>query len=128
MNKFATAINCIDGRVQIPVNKYLKNKTHADYIDTITTPGADKLLSEQHDKEELRAIKKKIEISVNGHQSNTIAIIGHYDCLGNPVSEKEHFEQIKKACKNIKNWFPHCKILGLWVNNNWEVEELTTIE
>lgn len=36
MGKFATAINCMDGRVQIPVIEYIKSKYEVDYVDMIT--------------------------------------------------------------------------------------------
>ncbi len=36
---FATAINCMDGRVQLPVIAYLKSKYVVDYVDAITEPG-----------------------------------------------------------------------------------------
>ena len=32
---FATAINCMDGRVQIPVIEYLKKEFKVDYVDMI---------------------------------------------------------------------------------------------
>ncbi len=39
MGKFVTAINCMDGRVQIPVIEYLKNNYGINYVDMITAPG-----------------------------------------------------------------------------------------
>ncbi|WP_369522760.1 carbonic anhydrase [Guptibacillus hwajinpoensis] len=34
MNKrFGTALNCIDGRTQIPVTQWLKAHYHLDYVD-----------------------------------------------------------------------------------------------
>jgi len=44
--KFATAINCMDGRVQTPVIKWLKNEYKVNYIDMITEPGPNKILAE----------------------------------------------------------------------------------
>ena len=45
MKKFVTAINCIDGRAQIPVIDWLKAATDADFVDQITEPSADKALA-----------------------------------------------------------------------------------
>ena len=45
-NRFATAINCIDGRVQVPVSNWLKRSYSVSYVDTITEPGVDRLFSE----------------------------------------------------------------------------------
>jgi len=92
--KFATALNCMDGRVQIPIIEFLKKKFKVDYVDMITEPGIDKILAEGN-KELISWIKEKIKISVKKHNSKVIAIVGHADCAGNPV--KKHVEQIKKV-------------------------------
>jgi len=36
---FCTAVNCMDGRVQLPVINYLKERFSANYVDMITEPG-----------------------------------------------------------------------------------------
>ena len=43
---FITAINCIDGRVQEPLISFIKKEFSAEYIDLVTEPGPDKILSE----------------------------------------------------------------------------------
>ena len=81
MGEFATAINCIDERVQIPVIEYIKSKYEVYYIDMITLPGPNKVLAESKDKSALESIKRCVEISVNLHGSKLIAVSGHYDCV-----------------------------------------------
>lgn len=124
INKFATSINCIDGRVQIPVTEYIKGKFQVDYVDTITQPGVNKILAECKDEFILESIKKSVEITVNRHGSRLIAICGHYDCAGNPVDKDEHIRQIKIAIEIVKSWYPDVKVIGLWVNQDWQVEEV----
>jgi len=119
--KFATALNCMDGRVQIPIIEFLKKKFKVDYVDMITEPGIDKILAEGN-KELISWIKEKIKISVKKHNSKVIAIVGHADCAGNPVEKEKHIEQIKKGMKIIKLMKLNVKIIGLWVNENWQVE------
>jgi carbonic anhydrase len=119
--KFATALNCMDGRVQVPVIEFLKKKFKVDYVDMITEPGIDKILAEGN-KELISWIKEKIKISVKKHNSKIIAIIGHADCAGNPVEKEKHIEQIKKGMKIIKLMRLNVRIIGLWVNENWQVE------
>jgi len=99
--KFATALNCMDGRVQKPVIEFLEKKYKVDFVDMITEPGIDKVLAEGN-KKILKEIKKKIEISVKKHGSKIVAVVGHADCAGNPVDKKDHLTQIKKAKKNYK--------------------------
>lgn len=43
---FGTVLNCIDGRVQIPVINWMKENFDLDYVDLITEPGMDKVLSQ----------------------------------------------------------------------------------
>jgi hypothetical protein len=42
---FATAINCMDGRTQIPVTDYVRKKYKVEYVDMITEPGPIKVLA-----------------------------------------------------------------------------------
>ncbi|MCK4433251.1 MAG: hypothetical protein KAV48_04880, partial [Methanomicrobia archaeon] len=57
--KFATAINCMDGRVQIPVIEWLKRKYSASYVDMITEPGPNKILAESKDDPVIETIKRR---------------------------------------------------------------------
>ncbi len=119
--KFATAINCIDGRVQFPVLEWLLNDTHADYIDMITEPGPDHALI-NGSPEAIEAIKRKILISVENHQSGFIAIAGHYDCAANEATREEHCQQIKQCVELVSGWFSAVPVVGLYVNEEWKVE------
>jgi len=119
--KFATALNCMDGRVQEPVIKFLKNKYKVDFVDMITEPGMDKILAES-DQKTLNGIRQKLEISVKKHGSKIVAIVGHTDCAGNPVEKEQHISHIKKGKKIIESMNFKVKVLGLWVNEKWKVE------
>jgi hypothetical protein len=118
---FATALNCMDGRVQEPVIKFLKEKFKVDFVDMITEPGMDRILAEGN-KKTLTEIKQKIDISAKKHGSKIVAIIGHIDCAGNPVQKEEHIRHIKRGKEIIESMNFNVKVLGLWVNENWEVE------
>lgn len=119
--KFGTAINCMDGRVQLPVIKWLKENYHLDYIDMITEPGPEKVLSHG---EEIESLKSKVLLSVKVHGSNTLAIVGHHDCAGNPVSKEEQLNQIRRAVQVIYSWNLKAiqKVIGLWVDDSWKIE------
>src|SRR5262249_33557428 len=47
---FATAICCIDGRVQSPVADWLKINGSVRYVDAVTIPGPDKALTHGHEE------------------------------------------------------------------------------
>ena len=123
--KFGTAINCMDGRVQIPVTNWMKSKYALDFIDMITEPGPDKMLT-QGSPEQVASIKSRVLISVNAHGSETILIAAHHDCAGNPVSREEHLQQVTECVKILESWkLPAKNIVGAWINDNWTVEIVT---
>jgi len=120
--KFGTAINCMDGRVQVPAMDWLKQKYALDYIDTITEPGPEKMLT-RGKLEQVESIKSRVLISVNAHGSETVFIAAHHDCAGNPVSRDEHIKQVRESVKLIKSWkLPVKTVIGAWINEDWTVE------
>ena len=120
--KFGTAINCMDGRVQIPVTNWMKGKYALDFIDMITEPGPDKMLS-QGNPAQVESIKSRVLISVNAHGSETILVAAHHDCAGNPVTKEEHISQVKDCVKILQSWkLPVKNIIGAWINDSWMLE------
>lgn len=124
MKKFAAVINCMDGRVQIPVIKYIKKKYEVEYIDMITEPGPNKIIAENKECKTIDSIKERVKISIDNHGSDLIAIVGHYDCAGNPAEEEKQIEDIKLAVKNAESWNLGTKIIGLYVNEEWKVKKI----
>ena len=122
--KFCTVINCMDGRVQEPVIKYMKERFQADYVDSITEPGPNGILAENTNQSIIENILLRTDISVNKHKSDALAIIGHHDCAGNPVSKSRQIEQVRQSMKYMDEHFPNITIVGLWVDENWQVHEL----
>ena len=118
---FATSICCMDGRIQISLGTWVKKNYLVDFVDTITEPGVEKKISENIDVEQ---IKSKVDISINKHKSETIIVSGHHDCAGNPVTKEEHVAQIKKSVEIIKSWNYTVKVVGVWVNDQWEIEQI----
>jgi len=120
--KFGTAINCMDGRAQLPVTNWMKGKYALDFIDMITEPGPDKMLS-QGNPAQVESIKSRVLISVNAHGSETILVAAHHDCAGNPVTKEEHISQVKDCVKILQSWkLPVKNIIGAWINDSWTLE------
>ena len=119
--KFATSISCMDGRIQFPISEWIKEKFSVDYVDTITEPGVDKIVAENSG---LESIKGKASISINAHKSELIVVSGHYDCAANPVSDDDHINLIKKDVEVISSWNLGVKVLGVWVDGSWNVNEV----
>ncbi len=122
--KFCTAVNCMDGRVQLPVIQYLKNKFKADYVDMITEAGPNKILSEQSDPGLIGSIYNRLTISVEKHDSIKIAVVGHHECAGNPKGKDDQRRDTEKAVELIRNKFVNVEVIGLWVDENLNVEKM----
>lgn len=118
-NTRATCLNCIDGRVQLPVLHWIREQYQIDFVDVITAPGIDGVLSSQDNIEE---IIKSINISITVNKSTRIFVVGHYDCKGNAVDEKTHLQQIARSVERLKTYWSGFEITGLWVNSHWQVE------
>jgi hypothetical protein len=124
--KFGTAINCMDGRAQMPVINWMKEQFRLDYIDMITEPGADKAVGDGW-FERIEEIKAKAFISANAHGSRIIVIAGHDDCAGNPVTPEQHKAHLKEAVKEVLSWnLPLEKVLAIWLNKDWKVEVISS--
>lgn len=121
---FVTTINCMDGRVQIPVNEYMMSTFKADYVDTITEAGPNKILADADNPVLVESIKARYNVSTMKHDSKVVAIVGHYDCGGNPADKGEQLEQIKKACSFVTAWNENVKVIGLWVDETWAVSKV----
>ena len=115
----ATCLNCMDGRVQLPVLHWIKENYHVDFVDVITEAGMDNVLSNQQD---ITEVLRSITISVDMNKSTRLFVVGHYDCRGNPIEEGLHRQEIIDSVKRLKKHWPGLEIVGLWVNKNWQVE------
>ena len=120
--KFATAINCMDGRTQVPVGDWLRARTGALYVDAITEPGPVKLLADGLYLTRIDWMRAKVDVSVDRHGSRVIAVVAHSDCAGNPAPKETQLRQLAAAVKRVRGWRPECEVIGLWVDENWEVE------
>ncbi len=118
---FATAINCIDGRAQIPVIEWMRDHFNIEYVDMITEPGPDRALA-LGPPGTIAAIKQKVLLSVQRHLSHIVAIAAHHDCLANPIGKREHADYVKQSVGRIASWGAPVRVVGLWVDERWHVE------
>ena len=119
--KFGTSISCMDGRIQIPINNWIKKIHSVDYVDTITEPGVEKKISESID---IDKIKSKAEISIFKHNSGLVVVSGHHDCAGNPVPREQQIEHTRRAAERLRTRFPDVEVVAVWVDENWQVQVL----
>jgi len=122
--RFCTTINCMDGRVQLPVIQFLQQRFGAEYVDNITEPGPIRIVAEEGDESQAASILARVDISVNKHGSRGIAVVGHYDCTGNPVGKDVQDRQTIAAVEMLRLRYPQAEVIGLWVDEDWQVKEL----
>ena len=120
-HKFATAITCIDGRVQQPVADWMKLHTNVEYVDLITEPGPDKVLSSETTYV-VDEIIRKVSFSVKYHESPVVALCGHHDCAANHANREEHIEQIMLGVQVLQSYDLNVRLLGLWLSEWGSVE------
>ena len=120
-DRFATAVTCIDGRVQQPIVDWMKLNMNVHYVDLITEPGPDKALSDGpvHVIDE---VVRKVSFSILHHSSNVVALTGHHDCAANDADKEEHIEQILDGIRVFLSYRINARVLGLWLNEWNSVE------
>ncbi len=121
-DKFATAITCIDGRVQQPIVDWMKLNTNVHYVDLVTEPGPDKVLSSGPSLA-IDEVVRKVSFSIHHHASTVVALAGHHDCAANPTDKEEHAEQILEGIRVLVSCRLNARVLGLWLNE-WNSVEL----
>lgn len=119
--EFATSISCMDGRIQGPLQDWIRSTCGVDYVDTITEPGIDKSIS---DGVMAASVRAKAEISVRAHGSKNIIVSGHHDCAANPASEQEHADMIRRAVSVVSSWNLGVEVAGVWVGPSWQVTRI----
>ena len=120
---YYTAINCMDGRIQESVASYIKLKKNVLFVDMITSVGPVRILANKK-TENLEPIISCIDISLRKHKSKGIAVIAHYDCAGNPISDEEQKQLLQKAVTFLRNRYINFSVCGLWVDKNWKVVKI----
>jgi hypothetical protein len=114
----------MDGRTQLPVINYLQERFNAQYVDVVSEPGPNGILAKQTDQSLVESIFKRVDISLQHHHSKGIAIVGHHDCAGNPVEKPEQIANVQEAIALLKSHYSEVEIIGLWVDENWNVHEI----
>jgi len=121
---FCTAINCMDGRVQLPVILFLKKRFEVEFVDSITAAGPIKTIAEGRNQKVIESILRRIKISMNKHKSKGMAVVGHEDCAGNPVDKQQQMAHLKASLAFLGERYPGTEILALWVDGSWTVHEI----
>ncbi len=124
MTEFATVLHCIDGRVQLPVLYYLQERFDVPYIDVITEAGIVRHIADPEDNPIKIASFASLSISIEKHCSTQVALVAHEDCAGNPKSQEEQEEELRRGLKELGLRFPELKRVALWCSLSGEIVEV----
>ena len=121
---FCVAVNCMDGRVQRPVLDFLERKFHAQYVDMVTEPGPNGILASQDNPDAVASLLQRVDISLSKHAAVGIAVIGHFDCSGNPGDRSKQDADTGAAVRFLRGLHPDTAVIGIWVGPDWLAEEI----
>lgn len=121
--RFATVVSCFDGRVQEPVSTWIKTHASVAYVDVITVYAPERVLTEGSHAE-ITHIHDEVRHSMRKHDVHVLAVVGHDDCEGNPVTRPEQIAQLLRALAVVAAWDVSIPIVGLWVDARGHVEPL----
>lgn len=119
--EFATALSCIDGRIQRPVNDFLIAEFGVTYLDTVTRAGMVKHLTSSYDPA-TAGVVADLDASVRAHSSKHLALVAHRDCAGNPVDDETQLRQLDDAVAHFRRRYPELNVVGVWVDTGKSVE------
>ena len=99
-----------------------------DNADIVSEAGPVQYLAEHKDSEEAKSIIRRVNISIDVHGSKGLAIIAHESCDGNPSTGALQRKQLYKAVTYAATLYPGKDVVGLWVDDDWKVNEICTVE
>jgi hypothetical protein len=115
----------MDGRVQLPVIVFLKDYFNVEYVDTITEAGPVRVFDKISDLAMLNSLYNRVDISVDRHASQGLAVCAHADCAGNPVDDDHQQQQLQSAVISLREKYPNIEIVALWIDQEHHVHKCT---
>jgi hypothetical protein len=125
---FCTAINCIDGRIQLPVIEFLKVRFGTTYVDVLSEAGPAQLLAVRRDRRAAKLLLERLAFAIKAHDSMGIAIAAHHDCVATPADDDTQRYYVTRAVNFLAKRFNHLSVLGLWLDDGWSVHEVCSEE
>lgn len=132
--KLAIAITCSDWRLHqdaVHYNKQLAELLGADGVDLIVVPGPDGLYKEGSETA-LKVVADAAKLLAGAHNSMAIAVVGHYQCAGNPASDEQHDADAAEAAQALRKSLdfagPIVAVSTVYRDDaNWSLKEIARI-
>ena len=125
---FFTVVGCMDGRVQDVIARFGREKFDAEFPDTITEAGIVGLISNNPQQKFVENLEFKLLVSIEKHHSKGILVDGHQECVGNPVDDEKHKEDVRKSVEFIRELTEDkVPVTGVFVvrdGDSWKAEKI----
>jgi len=118
------AVNCVDGRAQLPVIEFIKREYGWSLFDVITEWNPAYVLSERNTSIEANSIMEKIESLIKNNIYNTIVITAHHGCADNCESDADYSRHLNLSVRYVGKHFPELKVIGLWIDADGNTKEV----
>ena len=129
------AITCVDNRLHEPsIVPKLREILESDSVYLETMPGPEGcILGRQDDPQNyhLKALLSDLALLIEAKGISTVALIGHCDCAGHPVSDEQHKTDICTAATKLHTELPESiTIIPLLAHppeqaGPWQIERLS---
>lgn len=98
------AVTCVDCRLhECSIVPALKNIMGVDKVYIETTAGPEGRILQSEPNHHLAALVDDLELLIKAKAARVVAIVGHCDCAGHPVSDAQHTIDIVKAAAVVKS-------------------------
>ena len=97
------AVTCVDCRLhECSIVPALKKIMGIDKVYIETTAGPEGRILQAEPNHHLLALVDDLELLIKAKDAKVVAIVGHCDCAGHPVSDAQHAIDIVKAAQVIE--------------------------
>lgn len=115
--RFATAITCMDGRIQQSVVEWTRRRFGVDYVDMLTVAGPDRAVGD--DQLVGTRLLSDAVLSQQAHGSEFLVLASHSDCAANPVSGPEHERMVRAGVDWLGERLPGMTVIGIHIGFDW---------
>lgn len=104
------AIACVDARLHDPsIVPQIEELLGSDSVYLETMPGPEVCVlgrKDDPDGNHFSALISDLQLLIEAKGVNDIAIIGHCDCAGHPVSDEQHVIDVQQAAEKLRGALP----------------------
>jgi hypothetical protein len=114
----------MDGRIQDSVTAFLRDRFQTQWVDVVSEAGPVSSIA-QGDSVISKAVYKRVQLSIDAHQSCGIALVAHEDCAAVPGDLAHKTPIALRAAERLRAMFPEMEVIALWAALDGEITLLS---